>query len=374
MKETTRNLLVGLFTFASLVVLGVLMVWFGETPSWIARGEWTLRITGVTELTGVSEGTPVNLSGVQIGRVKALEFENPERPDLGVVVVTRIKQKYSVPQGAIAKVYGTALGFGTGHIDIIIEPGVRAEMLLKEFAEIRGEMHNIIRELLTKELVDSLERTITHIGDLAAAATPLADNLSRLLEERTVAQVTEPDAAKRGVTPNISTIVERLDALVANIDEVLGDDDLQADVKSAVGDLKDATEELRATVALWKTESQKVADNLNAGIDHTELNLAESFAKLNQVLENLDDASKSMSVVLQQVAEGRGTAGLLARDERLYEAAVLSLERLSELVGTLQRIATKIEKDGHFTIGKDTAVGTFTKDFPIGEPGPKPPK
>jgi ABC-type transporter Mla subunit MlaD len=362
-----------LFTFASLVELGILMVWFGETPSWIARGEWTLRITGVTELSGVSEGTPVNLSGVQIGRVKALEFVNPERPDLGVVIVARIKQQYTVPQGAIAKVYGTALGFGTGHVDIVVEPGVRAEMIDKDFAEIRGEMHNIIRELLTKELVDSLERTITHFGDLAAAAKPVAENLSRLLEERTVAQVTEPDAAKRGLTPNISTVVERLDALAAHINEVLGDENLQADVRSAVGDLKDAAEELRDTVALWKTESQKVADNLNAGIDNTELNLDESFAKLNQVLENLDDATKSMSRLLYQVAEGQGTAGLLARDERLYEAAVLSLERLSELIGTLQRITTKIEQDGHITIGKDTPVGTFTKDFPLAEPAPKPP-
>jgi ABC-type transporter Mla subunit MlaD len=371
MKEATRNLLVGLFVIASLVVLGVLMVWFGETPSWLGRGEWTLRITGVQELGGVGEGTVVNLNGVQIGRVKSLEFENPDRPDQGVAIVTRIKQRYSIPQGAYARVYGATLGFGTGRIEICVAPGVPAKPLDKEFAEIPGEMHSIIRELISQDMMGSIERTITHIGNLAAAAEPVAENLASLIEQRTVVDVARPGAAERGFTANVSTVVERIDDFVAHLNEVLGDENVRDDVKAAVRDLKSATEELRETVTLWKTESEKVADNLNTGIDHTEENLDQSFAKLNLVLENLDAATKSVAVILNEVAQGNGTAGLFARDERLYEAAVLSLERLAELVGTLQRIAGKIEKDGYITIGQTTAVGTFTKDFPVGEKASK---
>ncbi|MGB2985590.1 MAG: MlaD family protein [Phycisphaerae bacterium] len=373
MKEGARNLLVGLFIVASFVALGVLMVWFGETPTWLGGSEWTLRITGVHELSGVGEGSLVNLNGVQIGRVKKLEFENLERPDQGVVIVTRIKNVFSVPQGAIAKVYGATLGFGTGHIDIRVEPGVPAEPLDKEFAFISGEMHSIIGELISKDLVNSVERTIRHIGDLSEATEPVMDHLAELLKQRSVAEVNQPGAAAQGVMPNISTAIERIDTLLANINAVLGDENLQGNVKAAVGDLKSATEELRETIELWKTESQRVADNMNAGIDQTEENLDQSFAKLNQVLDNLDGATKSMAGLLHQVAEGQGTAGLFARDERLYEAAVLSLERLDELIGTLQRIAGKIEEDGHITIGRKTPVGTFTKDFPIGAQAPEKP-
>ena len=50
MNERMRNFLVGLFVVASLTVLGVLMVWFGETPSWLPSSEWDLRITGVSDL------------------------------------------------------------------------------------------------------------------------------------------------------------------------------------------------------------------------------------------------------------------------------------------------------------------------------------
>ena len=367
MNEPARNLLVGLFVIASITVLSVLMVWFGEAPEWLGGSEWELRITGVRELSGIEEGSPVNLNGVQIGRVTAITFENPDRPDQGVVVVTRIKLQYSVPQGAIAKVYGATFGFGMGNVEIVVQPGVRLELLDKEYAEIRGEMHNVLGEIINKGMISTVERTIDHIGELAAAATPVAENLAELLEQRSITEVEQPDAAARGVSANLSTIIERIDQLLANVNEVLGDDNVQGDVKAAVGDLKLATQELRETFVMWKEESRKVADNLNEAVDRTERNLDESFGHLNRVLENLDTASKSMAVVLQRVERGEGTAGMFVRDERLYQAAALSLERLSELVGTLQRITSKIEEDGYISLGRVTPVGTFTKDFPVGE-------
>lgn len=367
MEDTSRNLLVGLFVVASLAVLGLLMVWFGETPVWLGRAEWTLRIVGVSDLSGIEEGSPVTLSGVQIGRVKVIEFEDSQRPDHGVRIVTRIKRDFSVPNTASAKVYGAMLGLGMGHVAIVVGPGLKVTPLPTDgTAMIRGEMHSIVRELIRQDLVDSVERTIRHIGDLAASARPVADNLAKLIEQRTVADTMRPGAAERGFTPNLATAIERIDNLLANVNAVLGDESVQGDVKEAVGDLKAATEELRATIALWKTESQRIADNFNAGIDQTEEHLGQSFARLNELLGNLDSAATNVADIMREVAAGRGTAGLLARDERLYEAGVISLERLSELIATLQRIATKIEDDGYFTVGKQTPVGTFTKAFPVG--------
>lgn len=365
MKEPTRNFLVGLFVVVALVVLGVLMVWFGEAPAWLGGSEWTLRIAGVRELSGVGEGTTVNLNGVDIGRVKALEFENPERPDQGVAIVVGIKNRYSIPRGAHARIYGAMMGFGTGRIDICVRPGVPAEPLERVGATIPGEMHYVLREVISEELTSTVERTIAHIGELAAAATPVANNLAELIEQRAVADVSKPGAVERGFTANLSTVVERIDNLVADINAVLGDENVQDDVKAAVSDLKSATTELKDTIALWNTESRKISDNFNAGIDRTEENLDQSFVKLNEVLDNLDDATKSLAGMLHEVSEGEGTAGLLAHDERLYEAAVLTFDRLGELIGTLQRIAGKIERDGYITLGRPTSVGTVTKDFPL---------
>jgi len=361
MNENMRNFMVGLFVLASLSVLGLLMVWFGETPSWLPSSEWELRITGVSELSGVGEGSSVRLNGVDIGRVSALEFENVQRPGQGVVIIARIQKEYSIPQGATAKVYGATFGFGSGHIDISVPPDSTHEPLDKEFAQIRGEMRSVIGEMISKDLVKSVERTIAHIGDLSAAAAPVATNLSLLLEQRSIASTRAPG----GKDPNLSTVIERIDRLIANVNAVLGDEDVQGDIKAVIGDLKLASGELRELMALWQRESQRISDNANAGIDRTEENLERSFAKLNDLLDHLDDAATGLARVMHDASEGKGTIGLLARDDRLYEAGVLTLERFSELIATLQRVFGKIEQDGYINVGTMTVLGTMTKKIPI---------
>lgn len=367
MTDTGRNFLVGLFVIAAVTVLAVLMVWFGEAPEWLGGSEWTLRIVDVTELSGVADGSPVKLNGVDIGRVKSLAFEDNARPGQGVVILCGIKREFTVPVGAVARVYGATLGIGTGHIEIVVAKELKAQPLDPESAVIKGEMRSVIGEMISKELVNSVERTITNIGELAGAAVPVSENLAELLEPRSVEKVNEPGAARRGFTPNISTLVERIDALGANLNAVLGDKNVQGDLKSTVRDLRDVAASLNVTVSLWQTESKRLADNLNRRVDESAGNLHASFARLDGVLGNLDDATSTLVRVLHRIDDGEGTAGLLARDARLYESGVLALERVAELAATLQRIVGQAERDGFIKVGKATPVGIITADIPTGE-------
>ena len=362
MTEPARNFWVGGFVVVSIFVIATLMAWFGETPEWLGGNEWTLEVVGVRELRGIQPGSPVNLNGVEIGRVKALEFMNMERPDRGVTIVTRIRDQYSIPGGATARVYGATLGIGTGHIDILVGPVTGDNpMLPKKDAQIKGEMRSIINEIITKDMVDAVQRTVTNFGNFADAATPAAKNLADLLDRRTVAEVSEPGTT---LQPNLATVVERLDALVANLNAVLGDVNVQGDLKTVVHDLKTATAELRETMELWKSSSQQVADNLNTGIDRTKENFDRSFTNLNKVLDDLDAGAKSLASSLQQVSKGRGTAGLLVSDPRLYEAAVISIERFGEAMATAQRLISKFEHDGYITVATPSSA-PFTKKIPI---------
>jgi phospholipid/cholesterol/gamma-HCH transport system substrate-binding protein len=360
-------MLVGGFVLLSLTVLATLAVWFGETPSWLGGNEWTLRVTNVPDLTGIGPGSPVTLGGVEIGRVKNLEFRDPKRPTAGVNIVCGINNLYSVPVGAFARVYGATFGLGAGRVDIVLERATPGVLLDHTHASIPGEMRSIVGEIISKDLIASVEKMITNIADLAEKTTPFAENLGRLTEPRPVTDVDQPDAAERGVTANLATAVERFDRLVANVNTILGDQDVQSEVKTAIADLTTASRELRDTVDLWQRESQRISDNLNAGVDRTEENLDVSFAKLNRGLDSLDAAAGGLARILHQVEDGRGTAGRLVRDERLYEAGVITLQRLSELIATLQRIVGKAEQDGYIKVGQATAVGTLTIDMPTGE-------
>ena len=86
------------------------------------------------------------MNGVEIGRVTSLEFKDASRPDRGVVIVTGIKNTYYVPTNALARVYGATLGFGSGHIDIVVVPDASSEPLDRDVALIQGEMRSVIGE------------------------------------------------------------------------------------------------------------------------------------------------------------------------------------------------------------------------------------
>lgn len=366
MTESVRNLSVGLFVVVAFAALGLLMVWFGEAPRWLGQAEWMLRVTDVRELRGVAEGAPVYMNGVEVGRVSALEFENPDRPDLGAVIVARIRNQFSVPRKCFARVYGATLGLGTGRIELVIIglPGgeVMTSKTPPETAQIQGEMRSMFGEIIRQDFLDSLHRTIDNIGNLTEEWAPVGGNLSQLLESRSIAEVSAPNAGELGKTPNISTVVERIDAFVMHLNTVLGDKDVQDDVKVIVADLQSAAQSLKDTVKLWEAQSQKLADNVNAGVDRTEENLELSFRNINGVLEQLDHGARSLAVVLREAEDGRGTIGKLSRDDRLYESAVLAMNRLGEALGTLNRILGKVEEDGYITVGQAPS-GVLRKNF-----------
>ncbi|MEK6797393.1 MAG: MlaD family protein [Planctomycetota bacterium] len=364
MNETARNSLIGLFVVLSLVVLAVLLSWFGEAPDWLGGNEWNLRIVGVHELRGVQPGSPVRLGGVDIGRVKTLEFVDLDSPDKGVVIVTGIRDKYLIPSGATARVYGATLGIGTGHIEIQVDPAAVGPPLSKEDAAIRGEMRSIVNEIVTKEMVGSVERMIRNIGDFADAATPVASNLANLLERRTVADVSAPGAAERGMTANLATVVERLDNLTANLNAVFGDVNVQTDVRGVVSDMKATSADLKETAATWKRSSEAIAGKLETGLDDAQRNLDQSFSQLHRLLDRLDDGATHLASITQTINDGRGSVGKLVHDDRLYEAGVLSLERLADAISELKTILGKIERDGYVTIGQ-APIPLLRARFPL---------
>jgi len=67
-------------------------------------------------------------------------------------------------------------------------------------------------------------------------------------------------------------------------------------------------------------------------------------------MSNLDKAS-------QALAEGEGTVGMLLHDPRLYEAALLSIERITDALDRVRRILDRWEHQGYIEFKAHQAVG-----------------
>ncbi len=364
MNESRRNFAVGLFMIGGIAVLGYLMVLFGEAPGWLGGAEYELNIE-VREISGIDDGTPIYLNGIKVGRVTTLNFRDMARPEMGVVLVGNIEKEFSIPQGARAECISPTLGIGRGRVDIFasggsghIEPG----------GSITGVMVNSLERIFPKKMSTSLEKTVVGIGEFANAYAPVADDLHELLKVRTVAEV-ETDPEK--VAANLYTAVQRLDQVLKSLGEVIGDKDMRGKLREVMdnllamtADAKLAMEDLRATTETLKSDMAKItqgAEKTLTSIDTRVNELADA------TLPTLDHAAKTASNlhrVSQKIADGEGTLGRLLNDERLYEATLLAIQRIQDMVDSIRRLADRFERRGR--IGLE--VGGFPVDQELSKP------
>jgi len=356
MKESTRYALFGLFMVLALAALGTLLVMVGETPAWLGGAEWELRIENVQQLSPISEGTEVFLNGVSVGRVERLDFRNAADPAAGVWIITKIKNVYTIPEGSTARVYAPTLGVGRGHVDII-PPNVRSpQPLARESAVIDGDMASALGDVISDDMIDSFHRMVENIGRFAEALTPVADDLHRLMEERTVSEV---DAAR--ATANLATVMERLDIVLRGFDQVVGDPKAQEDLKAVFANFRKASENLNVLMDELRQDIRRLTESVDQKLANLDERTAAFLAHAAPVLDRLDAIGSHLERAAADLSEGRGTAGLFLRDDRLYEELVETAQAIRLLAQTLQPFADRVAEKQALPVQQ----GPFRKDIPL---------
>lgn len=362
MSETRRNVMVGAFVLLGLAAAASLMVMFGEQPTWFGEAEYEVAIR-IGYVTGVQEGTPINMNGVEVGRVGRLEFRNPKRPDRGVSVVALIKNRYIVPQGTSAKIYVSPIGLGSTRVELLV-PDTDSPALPQVGAVIPGEMANVLEDIISPTMLSTLERTARQIGDFAEELTPVATDLHQILERRPMADVDQPDAEMRQITANLYTAIQRFDQTLKHFNDVLGDPEVQSGLRDFVINMEAVSEDAKTTFATLRQTSTELRDDVDrisgkfeGAVDRASVRIDTIGEGIMPVLDNSAKLTATLNQAAQDLAEGNGTAGRLLRDARLYEAMLITLERIQDLVESLGRLAARFERQGYVEIKAHTAIG-----------------
>jgi phospholipid/cholesterol/gamma-HCH transport system substrate-binding protein len=108
MNERLMQFRIGMFVIVAGLVLTMMIVWFGESPS-ILRDQVYLRVR-YAEAPGVVEGVPVRKSGIRIGEVFSTTFdERPNEPD-GVIVTLALERRYKLHEGTVPRLNRSLIG------------------------------------------------------------------------------------------------------------------------------------------------------------------------------------------------------------------------------------------------------------------------
>ncbi|TVP47560.1 MAG: MCE family protein [Gemmatimonadales bacterium] len=272
-----REVRVGIFVI--LGILGVLAVLFLLTDPGTFRGRYSL-VTSVENAGGVRSGDPVQMRGVNIGRVRDFDLVGDR-----VEITLEINGQWRIPQDSRARLAGAGL---LGGRTVEIMPGVASESL-SPGSVIPGEA--------TADLGDLATVIGQDVEDLFA-------RMRMLMADTTIEAVQGTAAEARALVRSLSDVVaEQRAELAATLSSVR---------RSAEGVEEVATsEDLRRAVARADSTMQV----------------------LQATGERLDQVSTSLGVVVGRMERGEGTLGLLSTDEALYRnltGASASLEALLE--------------------------------------------
>lgn len=275
----------GLFVLLGLVSFTIVLFWMTDPAT--LRGRYIL-VTSVDNAGGVRAGDPVQMQGVNLGRVHDFAMIGPGRVD----ITMEIEGEWRVPRGSTVT-FGSAGLFGGRTLEIV-----------------RGDSREFYEEGDTLPGIGaSGGGLLGSVDQLSEQAVQVLTSLQELLDAETV-------DALRGTAVDARRLVGEFSTLASDLR----------------GPLTDLTENLSRSA-----EGLSAAAEAGPQVASAVARADSTMAVLRETSEKIDAAMASLSTVLSRIEAGEGSLGRLTTDEaELYENINAATESLSTLLQDLQ--------------------------------------
>ncbi len=291
--KTSKEIRVGAFILAAIVI--ILFIVFSIGGSQNLFGDKVRYKIQFASTSGLFDGDPVQLTGVEIGNVTRIGF--PENLDEQKIIVEisvqkdaarRIRKNSRARIGSASIVYGKIIQISTGSRD---QAAIPAGGFIP--ADDSSAMSAIVDS--TTQVIEGLQRVISKIDRGEGAFSTILN---------------EPLELRRTLH-NLSVASERLVSILDRIDRgkgalgalASGGDDFEKsikDVQTVAGDLKTITTNLKNSEGALG----KLINDPRYG---------------RETMNDLRTAVRSLASVTSKIDTGAGTLGLLINDRELYD-------------------------------------------------------
>lgn len=289
-RAVDQTVWVGLFLIVAAV--SILTALFALTDAALFRGRYIVT-TRVPNAGGIRRGDPVQLRGVNIGRVLRFQIDRSG----SVAIQLEIEGEYQVP--ADSHVELTSSGLLGGMVAEVVS----------------GSSEKVLRngDTLSGTSEEGLEAMATRIGSKAEQALGRVDSL---------------------LSP---AMIEQVHGSSAELKQLLGT--LSATVEEQRGELAAVTASLRrSSEGLEKSATGPEIDRIVKRLDA----VAE---RADSLAASLDRSSKSLESVLGRMERGEGTLGKLSQDEALYKNLSEAAATMNQTSGNISRLVDDIRKN-----------------------------
>ena len=366
MDERVIKFRVGVMVLATLIIAGILVLLFGDTPS-LMRDDYTIYMH-FNDAPGVTEGTPVRKSGILIGRVKSVRFAEQG----GVIVEAEIYRDVKLYRSEVPQVSGSLLGG-----DVVIQfvnrgtvPSEAPPPAAEQNARRRGPPTRLTGGIqnepgdqqpakppqpieappapgqvvqpgeyiegvvepnafqVISNMQGDLNEAIKALSNAGTEVSKLAGNINDLLESN--------DDQINRIIGETEEAIKTFQTAMTNINDVMGDEQVRENLKKMVESLPELLDESKNTVTSLRTTVEGMDRNLRnlEGLTGPLGERGEVIVdRVDRSVARLDELLGILSNFGRKLNSGQGTIGKLMNDDELYNnlsAAARNIECVTQ--------------------------------------------
>ena len=294
-SQRRLNMIVGSFVIVGFAAFLWMIFIFGELPIAVTELRSFRVVVSFPEAPGIQQNTPIYYCGYQVGRVVNVMAPEPVinrkegDPHHEVKVTLAIQNTYkTIPSNVDIVVVKRSMG--SSYIDLQVEDN---------------------RPL---EPIDPANSATAYLYDGIPVRKGITGMNSEFFPKETRLKM--------------EALMDSITQLAKNANDVVGDPETKVSLKTAVANVRDATEQAKDTLA----SIRKLSDKGTVAVEDIAANVSVSLRELQQVLV--------------RVREGNGTAAQLLNDGRLYENLLDSSQELQSALEQLKFLAADAREKG----------------------------
>jgi phospholipid/cholesterol/gamma-HCH transport system substrate-binding protein len=271
-------------------IAAVLLGLFTLTDAALFRGRYIVT-TSVPNAAGIRRGDPVQMRGVNIGRIQGFKI-SPE----GVAVRLEIEGEFDVPEDSRVELKSSGI---VGGMVADVVPGSSTEY-------VRGG--DTLQGVTGQGLFDQA-------GKLADESEKVLTRMQALLSEKTVSHVEGSAADMHALLKDLSELASKQ----------------KKDLIALTSSLRRSAEGVeKATTGPELEDAIKRVDAV--------------AKRLEALSDSLDRSAKTTESLLSRIERGEGTLGKLSKDEALYLNANEAVANLNQAVVEMRKLTEDIRK------------------------------
>lgn len=281
-----REARVGLFVLLGCIAFLVTLYMLTDPATF--RGRYFVT-TSVESAMGLRNGDPVQMRGVNIGRVSGFDLTQSTSE---VVVILEIEGEWGIPEGSRTRLAST--GFLGGRT-VEVVPGTGS----------RVAPNTHLPGSVVKGLFDDADA----LGEKGAA---VLDRVNALLSDSTITA--------------LGGSIQDLQALLSELSDVTRSE--SGTIKDMIASLNRAAQGLESMTAAGPKTGAELASAVT---------YADSLLQhMNQASVRLDRAAGSLEVIMARMERGEGTLGQLSTNDSLYHTLTATVESVRLLMVDLR--------------------------------------